>query len=182
MNRLTVAIASWVLLGLEIGLRVTGVGPGLVFILAMFIAMCAHPRHASWAALLLGLLIDLTSPLALTSPGPPAILVGPHAVAYLLGAHLVLALRGVMIRRNPLTLGFLSLGAGLVAQTALLAFYWFRALIDPVAFTPSGEMLARLGWALVTGAAAVPLAFVLIPLAEIMGLPSQTQRRFGRRE
>ncbi len=182
MNRLTVALGAWVLLGLEVGLRVTGLAPGLVFVFATFIAMCAAPRAAFWAALSLGLLMDLTSPIALASPGPPGVVVGPHAIAYLLGAHLVIAMRGVMIRRNPLTLGFLSLCAGLVAQVTLVGILWVRTMFDPVAFAPGTELLARAGWALITGGAAVLLAFVLIPLAEVFGLPSQTQRRFGRRD
>lgn len=186
MSKVGLWIFAWALLGLELGLRGTlrlwssEVSPGLVLVLMVFIAMCAAPSTAAWWALGLGTLVDLTTPMALKTSGPPGVIVGPHAIAFLLGAHLVLALRGVMIRRNPLTLGFLSLSASVVTNVAVVAVLWVRTLFDPVIFEARGELVSRLGASLYTGLAGVALAFVLLPLAEFVGLPSQTRRQFGR--
>ncbi|CAG1005390.1 hypothetical protein PHYC_03226 [Phycisphaerales bacterium] len=186
MNRIGLALLAWLFLGLETGLRGTlrlwspEVSPGFVFVLIVFIAMCGPGRAVAWWALAGGLLIDLTTPLALKTAGPAAVIVGPHAIAYLVGAQLVLAMRGVMIRRNPLTLGFLSLGAGLVAHAVLVAIFWIRARFDPIEFHATSELVDRLAGAAYTGVVAIALAFVLLPMAEFIGLPSQTRGRFGR--
>lgn len=185
MKKIGLAVAAWVLLGLETGLRGTlqlwapAVAPGLVFILVAFIAMCAAPRFAAWWAISLGLVIDLTTPTPLTTLGPPAVVIGPHALAYLLAAHLILSMRGVMIRRNPLTLGFLALTGGLVAHAALLGINWVRAFLDPTAFNASDQLAQRGAAALYTAVIAIALAFILLPAAEFLGLPSQTRGRFG---
>lgn len=186
MNRIGLALLAWLLLGLEIGLRGSlrlwspEVSPNFVFILVVFIAMCGPPRAAAWWGIGGGLLVDLTTPIALKTAGPAGIVLGPHAIAYLLGVQLVLAMRGVMIRRNPLTLGFLSLCAGVVAHVVLVAVFWVRAKFDPIDFHATSQLLSRLGVAAYTGLIAVGLAFVLLPLAEFVGLPSQTRGRFGR--
>ncbi|GJQ29865.1 MAG: hypothetical protein HBSAPP03_17490 [Phycisphaerae bacterium] len=185
MRKLGLGVAAWLLLGLETGLRGTLqlwsplTAPSLVLILAAFIAMCAPSRLAAWWAVGLGILIDLTTPLPMTSASTPAVILGPHALAYLLASHLILSMRGVMIRRNPLTLGFLTLTGGLVAQATLLAMLWVRSWFDGIAFNAMAQLGERAAGAAYSAVVAVALAFVLLPAAEFLGLPSQTRARFG---
>lgn len=186
MSRVAFAILAWVFLGLELGLKPalrlgnTEIAPSFVFVLLTFLAMCAAPRASLWSAVVLGLLMDLTSPLATTTGEPPGYVLGPHVIAYALASQLVLAMRGVMIRRNPLTLGFLALTGGVVAQVVLVAIFWLRSVFDPIAWGATGELVTRLGSAGYTGLFGVAFAFGLLPMAEWIGLPTQTQRRFGR--
>lgn len=185
MKRIALFVLAWLLLGLEIGLRSTLqlwspiVSPSLVFILAAFVAMTAPPRTAAWWAIGLGLAVDVVSPTPLPPPGLPAVVLGPHALAFLVASHLIVSMRGVMIRRNPLTLGFLTLAGGLVAQALLLSVAFVRSYLDGAAFHAAEELGARGAGAAYTAVVGVALAFVLIPAAELLGLPSQTRPRFA---
>ncbi len=186
MSKVAFALLAWLFLGLETGLKPalrlgnSEIAPSFVFILLVYLAMCATPRAASWSAVVLGLLMDLTNLIGVTSGGPPGTVLGPHVLAYIVAAQLVLAMRGIMIRRNPLTLGFLAFTGGLVAQTVLVTVFWIRSLFDPVVLDSSADLLSRLASAGYTGLFGVALAFGLLPFSEWFGLPSQTQRRFGR--
>jgi len=187
MNRIGLALAAWVFLGLDLGLSKpvleigsTQIAPSFLFVLVAFVAMCAPGSVPTWTALAIGLLVDLLTEVTLTTPDARAIILGPHAIAFVLGAHLIVALRGVMIRRNPLTLGFLALCGSVVAQIVLVAILWVRTLFDPIALSPTHELVVGLGSSVYSGAVAVPLALVLLPAAPFLGLPSQQPRRFSR--
>ncbi|MCE7973238.1 MAG: hypothetical protein DYG92_02770 [Leptolyngbya sp. PLA1] len=187
MSRIGLVLAAWVFLGLDLGLSkpllelgASGVAPSFLFILTAFVAMCGTGRAPFWTAIALGLLADIMADVGLTSPEGRAIIVGPHALGFLVGTQLVIALRGVMIRRNPLTLGFLACTGAAVAQVVLVAILWVRMLFDPIATSPTHELLVGLGGALYTGVLAVPLALILLPAATFLGLPSQQPRRFSR--
>lgn len=188
MNWLVYAIAAWVCLGLEIGLRdglSVGYGrsaPSFMFAFATFIALFATPTTALWSSLMLGLLVDLSSEIVLADGRQAAVVIGPHALGFLLAGQLTLTLRGVMVRRNPLTLGFLALVSGIVAQVLVVAFYSVRAAYDPVSVVPWQLLLSRLGTALFTAPLAMVLGLALVPMAPIFGLPAALQRRFARRQ
>lgn len=182
------AVLTWIALGLELGLRdamrlgPTPIAPSFVFALAAFVALGAPAATTLWTCLALGLVTDLTRSVEFTGGLPPATIVGPYAVGYLIAGQLVLALRGVMIRWNPLTLGFLAGLGYAVAQIIVVALTTLRvSLGDPIAWSATGELGWRMGSALYTGVAAVLLGFVLLPLAPLLGLHAPTQRRFGRR-
>lgn len=180
------AITAWVFLGLEVGLRDllrlghTGIAPSFVMVFVAFIAMSAPARSALWAGLVLGVLSDITTRVALTTPGGSGIVLGPHAVAYLAAVQLVVAVRGVMMRRNPLTLGFLALVAALIAAVVLVAVMSLRRLFDPLLWDATGELGARAGSAVYTGVVGTLLAFALFPMAGFLGMPSVQGRRFSR--
>ncbi len=189
MNPASVALAGWVCLGLELGLKdalalgPSRIAPSFVFCLVTFLAMFAPRSKSVWTAVALGLAMDLTFRIPLRDGAAgAAVYFGPHALAYTLAVQLVLALRGVVIKRNPLTLGFLAMLGMVVAQVTLVAIYSIRLWIgDPIALAPSAELLARLGSAVYTGVIGAMLALVLIPMAPFFGLPAQSQRRFGTR-
>ena len=188
MNWIALGLLAWVFLGLEKGvadaleLGGTGIAPSFVFGLLTFVAMSAPPGRALWAAVGLGVAMDLLFSIALDDGAPPVYLAGPHALSYVLGTQLVLALRGLMIRRNPLAMGFLACMGFVVARVALVAMLSLReGMGTPISWDAKGQLLAALGSGVYTGVVAVGLALALIPLGGFLGLPGQQQRRFGRR-
>ncbi|MBM4109542.1 MAG: hypothetical protein FJ255_12165 [Phycisphaerae bacterium] len=187
MNWIMVGLVAWVMLGLEKGLRgalelgASGIAPSFVFVLATFVALLAPAGTALWTCLALGLVIDLTHTVSL-SAGGSAVVVGPYALGYVLGCQLVLTMRGVMMGRNPLSLGFLALVASIVCHIVVVAVFAVRGLmVNDVAWAASGQLVPRLGSALYTGGLAVGLALVLFPMAGALGLSGPQARRFGRR-
>lgn len=188
MNWVAFAIAAWVALGLEIGLRDGlslgdgGAAPSFMFAFATFIALFATPTTALWSSLILGLLVDLTAELVLREGRQAVTVIGPNALGFVLAGQLTLTLRGVMVRRNPLTLAFLALVSGVVAQVVVVALYSVRGTYDPIAFVPWQQLMSRLGTALLTAPLAMVLGLALVPMAPVFGLPAAFQRRFARRQ
>jgi cell shape-determining protein MreD len=187
MNWFALALASWFFLALELSLKAafalgdTTIAPSFVFILVALVSMFASARGATWFALSLGLLMDLTFEVPLKAGGPPATIVGPYALSYALGVQLILALRGIMIKRNPLTLGFLAMAGLAVAQVTLIAIYSIRALYDPIFWEGSRELWVRLASCAYTGLIGAALGLVLIPVAPMLGLLSAGPARVTTR-
>lgn len=189
MNPAAVALAGWIFLGLELGLKdALALGPGRIapsfmFCFVTYLAMLSPQPKAVWAAIALGLAMDLTFKIPLREGAVgTATFFGPHALAYALAVQLIIALRGLVIKRNPLTMGLLALLGSIVAQVTLVGIFSIRLWIgDPLAITPSAELMGRLGSSVYTGVLGVLLALVLIPLSPFLGVPSQSQRRFGTR-
>ncbi len=188
MNRLVFALLAWVMLGLETGLKDlftlgrTGVSPSFVVVLAVFVAMHAPASFAVWGGLILGVALDLTASIDLEQGYAPAFVLGPHALGLALGVQAVLTLRGIMMRRNPLSLVFLSVVACGAMEVVVVASHTLRwAYGDPIAWSPTGELLARLGSAIYTGAAGLVLALLLFPLASLCGFPQQGSAWRARR-
>ncbi len=187
MNFALVAVLAWLALGLETGLKGTlainvsrlAAAPGFVLPLAVFITLCAPPAQAAWVCLTLGLLMDLTAPQTL--PGDSLVVIGPYALGFLAACQTVLALRGVVLRRHPLTVVMLSIVAGIVMQIVVTSLLSLRHLTtDPaMVWHPSQELAARLASAVVTGASAFFVALALAPMAPLLGL--QVSRGWPRR-
>lgn len=186
MSWIAFAVATWVCFGLETGLRdalrlgTGGVAPSFVVPLLCFISMHASPREVVRAALVLGLVADLTSAQALV-PAEYATIVGPRVLAYAVAAQLVLALRGVVISQNPLTLGVLSVPASLVITIVTTALLTIRSFYDPIAIAPSHDLLQGLGTALFSGVSAIALALVLFPMSWAFGFHNRPPARFFSR-
>lgn len=187
MNWLMFALVAWVAVGLETGLKPalqlgpTPIAPSFLLPLAVTVALFASSSASLWCCLILGLMADLTWTMARTDAGT-ASLVGPYALGYLLGGQLVLAMRGVMMRRNPLTVGFLSMLAAIVVNVVVVAIVTLHTFYnDPIDWSPTQQLLSRLLAALYTGALGLVLAPGLLFLAPWMGLASPGTRRFFRR-
>ena len=188
MNAFAFVLCAWVFIGMELGLRdalalgPSRIAPSFVFCFLTFIAMLAPQPRPNWYALALGALMDLTFRIPLSDGAGTIVIIGPHALAYLLAVQLIVALRGIMIRRNPLTMGFLAMLGSIVAGVTLVGIYAIRISIgDQLALTPSQDLLPRLGSALYTGLMGVLLALAFIPGAGLMGFQAQTAKRFARR-
>lgn len=171
MNWVVFTIGAWLMLGAEMGLKGslhlgnTTVAPSFIAVYAIFVGCYAPPRAAQWGCLALGLLMDLTSPVGRADGGANLTLIGPNALGALLMCQLVLALRGLMFRRNPLSLAFLACVGFALWQVVYTAIVSLRHLTaDATAWNPSAELWSRLGSSVYTGLAAIPVSFVLILL------------------
>jgi hypothetical protein len=127
--------------------------------------------------------MDLVFEVPMRQAGGSLTIPGPHAIAFVLGCQLILAMRPLMIRRNPLTLGFLSLAGSLIANLTLALIFTLRhAFGAPIAWETKHEFVAALGSAAYTGVLGLFLAFALLPLAGPLGVPGgQHQRRYAAR-
>ncbi|USO00144.1 MAG: hypothetical protein H6810_05640 [Phycisphaeraceae bacterium] len=184
MSWIVFLVVSWIAFGLELGLRDAlrlspgNIAPSFVVPVMVYVALSAPPKQALWSALLLGALLDLTGEIARTDMTAAWIL-GPSAIGLLIAAQFVITVRGMVIRRHPLTLVVLSIVAAGVAQTVVVAFLTVRHLYgDPIAFAPTGELVTRLGSALYTGATAFVWAIVLRPVDPLFRFQHD---RIGRR-
>lgn len=182
------AVVAWVLFGAEIGFKdalrlgPTGVAPSFIIPLLVFVAIGAPQHVVWWTSFTLGLVMDLTFNVELLHGAPPATIVGPYTLGFLLAGQLVITMRGLMMRRNPLTVAFLSVVAAAVCQIVVVGFYTARSAFgDPIVFNPTSELIARLGGALLTGATGLVLALLLTPLAPALGLSGGQPRRYSRR-
>jgi hypothetical protein len=181
------ALLTWVLLGLELGLRrmleigSTGIAPSFVFPLIALVALAGTPGMVHRTALILGLLMDLLSPVALAEGRGEVVVLGPWALGFLVAAHFMLNSRGLIVRRNPLSLGIMAMAghaiAGIVALFFLLIRKW---ILGDVSIGAGTQLLAAMGSAVYTGLVAPLLGLVMIPLASTIGLQSLQQRRFAR--
>ncbi len=186
MNWAVFAIASWLLFGLELGVRAqlgpSWMAPSFVFPLLVFVTLFAPAATAYWAALILGTVTDLTNLVEIADGGGRMVIVGPYALGYLVAAQLVLTLRGVMIRRNPLTMAFLAIVASVVAHVVVVAFMTAHKLYgEPIAWSAGAELARRLGVSAATGVSAFALSLIFFPLSAALGFSTGQPRRFARR-
>lgn len=186
MNWLVFLVVAWVSFGLEMALVPVfdagsgGVHPSTVTPLLVFVALYAPRRHALWGAILLGVTWDLLSPLV-HADGGGVVLVGPHALGSLLGAQLVFSVRGMVVRRNPLTIAVLSVLAALAAQSVVVAIVTVRASLgDYIAWDASDELVQRAFSSVYTGIAGLVLSFAYFALTPAFGFHSAIATRFAR--
>ncbi|HYE60532.1 MAG TPA: hypothetical protein VD997_00925 [Phycisphaerales bacterium] len=188
MNWLLFVVIAWLFLGLEQGLRdafalgALGFAPSFAFVLMAFVAMSAPRTTVFWTAAALGVCLDLLFRLPMPQSTGMVTIVGPHAIAYALAAQLILSMRALMMRRNPLTLGFLAFVGALLALIILNGIYTIRdAAGAPIEWQPKRQLVAAMGSALYTGVLALVLAFVLLPLTGALGFPDHKSRWGGQR-
>lgn len=163
------ALALWLMVGLELGLRSalrvgdSGVAPSFVLPLVVFIGLYAPARVTTVAALIAGLLIDLTSPVTLPG-GTTAIIPGPNALGLVLAGQLVLGARGLVFLNSPVTLIVLTPLAGMVWQIGVTAAFGARELYDPIGFQAGTQLTQRL---LIAAYSAVPALVLWWPLRRV---------------
>jgi len=184
-----VAVVGYLLIGLELTVRralaigppdAATIAPSFVIPFLVFIAMSGPVVPTLWVALLMGLAVDLRSP----RDGGTLLVVGPYAIGYMAGAYLVVTMRGLMFRRNPLSVMFLSLLASLLAELIVVAFFSIRGMYSPLGdFSAGRELVHRfLASAYTALTTAWVLALLLLPMTGVFGFQEQHARRFaGRR-
>jgi cell shape-determining protein MreD len=183
VNWLVFAFGAWLMLGLELGLKTTlrlgdtGIAPSFVAVLAVYVASAAPARAAQWACLILGALMDLTAPVSRVDAASTFTVLGPNALGALLMCQFVLASRGLLFRRNPLTLAVLT-GVGFALwQIVFTAVFSVRNLLgDPIVWSATGQLVTRLGSSVYTGVAALPIALLLLLFGPLFGFQSVPHR------
>ena len=184
MRWIVFLVAALLALSMDSSLmRIFAIGkahPQVTPVLAIFVLLGAPRLTGMWAALLLGVLLDLCSPIADTAGGVHYLL-GPHALGFLFAANVVQPLRTMVIRRNPLTIGVLSAIFSFAAALVVVAFMVVRSwygeplVIFDGSAAPS-ELLRALLRALYTGILAVPLGWILNRTAGLWGFQQPPQR------
>lgn len=186
MNWLVFILIAWVCFGLEMALLPVfdagseGVHPSMVVPLLVFVAMNAPRKPTLWSAILLGVVMDLLSPIPGVNGGTFTV-IGPHALGYLLGAHFVMAVRGMLIRRNPLTMIVMSIVVMLIAQVVVVAIFTARDLgANPLIWDAGDQLRQRFFSSLYTGVSALLLSFVFFALGPVFGFNTTVATRFAR--
>lgn len=190
MNWTVVAVFAYLLLGLDLAVSPalafgpTGVAPSFLIPLVAFIALHAPPLPALWFALVMGALIDLTGPIPTTDGRPAVTTLGPMALGYLAAAYVALTSRGLLVRRNPLTLIVLSVIIAAVAHLIATTLLTFRSFYDPVLmWSPAEQLGRRMMSALYTAGTSAVMTAILTPLTGLFGFHDQhSNRRIQRRK
>jgi len=187
MNWLAFFVCAYLCVGMELGFRPmldlgNGGAPSFLVPLIVFIALGAPHVATLWAAFLLGLMVDLTSPIPFAERSGEAWVVGPYVLGYLLSAQIMLSMRGVVVRKHPLTLVGLSLVASLIIHICVTFLYSIRAAYDPIAWDLSDQLLSRFFSSLWTMVSALVMWVFLSRVARFMefqapGAWAASQRR-----
>ncbi|MGP1309494.1 MAG: hypothetical protein ACTS27_04775 [Phycisphaerales bacterium] len=187
MNWIAFALAAWLALGAELGLKPalalgsTSVAPSFAFILLAFVAMWAPPVAVYTAALIVGAVLDLTHPPATDGGLSSVVVIGPYALGCLAGCYAAVTARGVLIKQNPLSFAFLALVLTLVAHAVVLTLLRVRASYDDLAVAFTSEVGVRLSSTLYTAVVALlvgPLLRLLIPLFGFPATFASRNRRY----
>lgn len=186
MNRIAFALAAWIALGAELGLKPalalgqTSVAPSFALILLAFVAMWAAPVAVYVAAITVGVLLDLTHPPMLASGASSVVVIGPYALGCLAGAYAAVTSRGLLIKQNPLSFGFVALVLCVVMHAVVVTLLRVRASYDDFLITFSHEVGARLGSSVYTAVLALLAGPILRLLIPVFGFPASLTSR-GRR-
>jgi len=164
-------------------LELGGVTPRLVCVVVAFASMQAEPGAARWYALLAGLLVDVSEP-SMAGPRAPLYLIAPWTLGVFFGSEAVLSFRGVVVRKNPLSLGVLACVLALSAGLLWTAWWALRSWYpDSPAPWGSGSALGEFGiqmlMAMSTGVCAVPVGWLLLRSSALWGFPSVISRQRG---
>ncbi|MBC22509.1 MAG: hypothetical protein CMJ32_01135 [Phycisphaerae bacterium] len=158
--------------------------PSLAMCLLVFVCLYASRDSVLWAALLMGLLLDMTD-VHLYMGSRPYHLVGPHVLGCFFAVCLVLPLRAMVFRRNPLAIGVMTVLLS-IAVSLVYCFLWQIRSWYPDVLPPwSPEGVGSAFWRLVlcslySGLIAMPLGWLLTRTLPAWGFAmgnSRTARR-----
>ncbi len=173
------AILAYVLLSLEQGLRtalsVGWASPSLLLTLLVFVSLSGPRATVVWVAIVLGLLVDLTTPLPVAGRAAEAAIIGPACIGYLVGAYAAMQLRGVVFRDSPLTIAAMVFVAGLIAHVVIVGMLSLRGMPWLLAeripgWSAADQLVDRFLDLLYSSACALPLGFVLVKFEPYLGL------------
>lgn len=168
---------------LEIGSGERGVAPSFLLILMVWVAMMGPGHAVRWAALVLGLLLDLASSYA-ASGGGIAVVAGPYALGFVLGAALAVQLRGLVYRRHPLHTGVLTLLSGACAFVPAVFLLTMRRIVGTglgsehvIVWSASDQLVHSFLTVFYSALVAVPVGWALNRVAGLFGF--QVHPRLG---
>lgn len=178
------AFFAYVFLAIDMGLRPmlelgsNDLAPSFLLILMVWIASMGPTHAVRWAALVLGLLLDLST-LHPTAGGGQSVVAGPFALGFVLGAALTIQLRGLVYRKHPLTTGFLTLLAGACAFVPAVFLLTMRRIIhtglgseDVIIWVASDQLVHAFLTVLYSAVIAVPMGWILNRTATLFGFQS----------
>lgn len=171
-----IVVASALDVSLAPMFSVWSAAPSLALPVVAFLALLAERRAALWAALLAGVLADLTDP-ALAGPIAPLYLLGPHALGMALGTSAVIQIRGALKKRSLLVLMTATLAVGILSDV-VWTFVWALRGWFPQGSTPWGEgaALGALGGealsTVLSACAALPVGWALLKLMPWWSFPA----------
>ena len=158
-------------------LQVLSIGnarPWVFPVMLAFVCFNASKSAAWWAALGMGVLYDLVSPVA-GAAGTTIVVIGPNTVGCLLAAAAAIPLRGVVFKRNPVAVGVLAGALLLIHQVGWFAGWTIRGWLgDPVPWTVGqvgGAMLASFWASCATAVLGIPVSFLLDRIEGWWGFP-----------
>ena len=188
MRWLTFAIAAFVLLALDVGVRnllalpvdfpgpLAGRTPSLLLVLGAFIALWGPVLRVYAALVILGLLMEMTT-VSYTLASPlqheyiPA--VGPFTLGLLAGGWVLVQFRRILFREAMLTLAMMTLLMGLVRLLVGVALYMLRGLPIigglPDHWSLTDALLGGMAEVVYSALLALPLGWVLIQSRTLWG-------------
>lgn len=177
MNWVLFVIALFVATVLEMSmvdlLEVGGIRPSLIAVIALFLALWAPRMTSLWGCFACGLAIDLTSPWIWGS-GETAYLIGPHTLGYSFACALILQVRSMVMRRQVFALSVLTGVFVVMSSIVIVAVGTARAWYSPefAAFSPTHELLRRLGMAVYSALMAIPVGMLLVKSFSLWKFPA----------
>ena len=181
MNWIVFAIAAYLFIALEVGLRplflASEVEPSFVLILAVYIGLMAPSQALVWAFLILGALLDLAA-----GPISGVYILGPSALGYLVGSCAIIQFRGLVFRESLFSLAVMTIVAGIFIHLTIVFIYTFRGFGvitgEPVAqWSATGQLFNRLLELFYTAALAFPVGWLLYKTTPIWDFPGKKNKR-----
>jgi hypothetical protein len=159
--------------------------PSAVAVLAASVILLAPRPAALWACLILGLMLDLTTPLV-GADGGVLFVVGPRALGHAAAAGLLLRLRPALPRQRVVSIAAIAPLLFLCSDAVAIAVNLIRALHpgpSPAWFAGgvAAEAGRRVLVAAYTGLLGLPLGWLLLRAAPWCGLVAASERSPGLR-
>jgi hypothetical protein len=166
-------LAVFVVLALQTGLRPVwslpwgpygDAAPSLLLILAAFISLRASRGRALAAAVLIGMSVDLTQPVAVVEPVRNIYVLGPAAIGFMFAAYIIVQLRGLVFIDSLLTLTIMTFIGGLFQSLATVAILTLRGVLptDPIPdWHATAQLMQRLLEVFYSAALALPVGWLL---------------------
>lgn len=181
MNWLTFSILAYLGYAAQLLLSplwaVDGHEPSLLLILLVFVALQAPAMHAAWAAVLLGLLMDVYRADYQTG------LIGPWAIGMLAAGYALVQMRNLLFKDSMFTIAIMTLIAGIFALLVATTLHTMRDNIpalgnEPVeGFSAASQLYYGFVTLLYTAAVAVPVGFLLLKSQPLWGFSGRRSMR-----
>ena len=182
MNWLTFSILAYGVYALQVILaplwslgRNDQVEPVLLLILLVYIGLQAPAIAVAWAAVVLGVLVDID--LQQHQGG----LIGPWALGFLAAGYALVQLRNLLFRDSMFTIAIMTLVAGVFALLVATTLHVMRGVPlfgnDPVAgFKASDQLVHGFVSLLYTMGAAIPVGYLLLRSRPLWGFSQRGTR------
>lgn len=181
MNWLTFTITAYIGYALQLLLApmwsINGREPMLLLILLVFVALQAPGMHAAWAAIVLGLLMDVLLNDYQTD------LIGPWALGLLAAAYALVQMRNLLFKDSMFTIAIMTFVAGIFAQLVATTLHTMRDNIAVFGNTPVENFSAvdqlyhGFGTLLYTAIVAIPVGYLLLKSQSLWGFSGRRSTR-----